>query len=185
MKGLFWGVTFCLTLVVCGFSLKAALPQRDTMKRERVVLPVKELRVGDKLPDFNLEDVNGQRVSLKKFKGKYVFIDVWATWCVVCLHEESFFSRLEDKFHGKRIAFVSISADKHRELWLKTVKSKKTKIPQWRFPEGEGSPFLVIFGIEAIPRFILLDKKRRIVNSKCGMPSWPETEKMLSALKGI
>lgn len=181
MKAVFMVVLF-LSL---GFSLKAASSPKDTIARQKDAVPVVELRAGDVMPDFNLEDIDGKHVSLKSFKGKYLLIDVWATWCGVCLDEAPFFERLENKFHHKCIAFVSISADKHRNIWVKTVKSKETKIPQWRLPEGEDSPFLAAFRIEGIPRFILLDTKGRILNTLCGMPSEPETGKMLSELKGI
>lgn len=181
MKAVFIVVLF-LSL---GFSLKAASSPKDTIARRKDTVPVTELQAGDRMPDFNLEDIDGKQVSLKDFKGKYVLIDIWATWCGVCLDEAPFFERLESQFHHKCIAFVSISADKNRDVWVKMIQSKQTNIPQWRLPEGEKSPLLSAFGIEGIPRFILLDKKGRILNTMCGMPSKPEIGEMLSGLKGI
>lgn len=176
---------FTILFLSLGFSPKAIFSLEDTIIRRKDAVPIVQLQAGDKMPDFNLEDIDGKQASLKIFKGKYVLIDVWATWCGVCLDEAPFFERLENKFHHKKIAFVSISADTHRNIWVKMIKSKETKIPQWRLPEGEDSPLLAAFGIEGIPRFILLDKKGRILNTMCGMPSKPEIGKMLSELKGI
>ena len=81
--------------------------------------------------------------------------------------------------------FVSVSVDKHREVWLRTMKAEKKRIPQWICPEGEETPLLADFGVVAIPRFILLDKKGRILDVNFSMPSEPQAEKALSELEGI
>ena len=66
------------------------------------------VRVGDKCPAFTFEDMKGQSRSLEEFKGKYVFIDVWASWCYPCRKEFPHLQELEKKFEGQNIVFVGI-----------------------------------------------------------------------------
>jgi thiol-disulfide isomerase/thioredoxin len=57
----------------------------------QVDLPVeKEIKAGERLPDFEFTSSKGEQVALSDFEGKYVFIDIWATWCKPCLHENTF-----------------------------------------------------------------------------------------------
>ena len=175
-------LVFTLLSVVAFASVEAAL-QQDTVKGEEQ--PVVLLKKGDKMPDYVFKDLSGKRVSLKSFRGKYVYIDLWATWCTSCIEQTPYFEKLEEKFHNKKIVFVSISVDRHREVWERLVKAEKKRIVQWVCPEGEEAPILRDFGILTIPCFILLDKKGRILENNFGMPAWPQTEKALSELDGI
>ena len=77
----------------------------------------KELKEGDQAPTFKYLDINGKEVSLSDLKGKYVYIDIWATWCGPCTGELPHLKELEKKMHGKKIVFVSISCDKDKAAW--------------------------------------------------------------------
>ena len=143
----------------------------------------KELKEGDQAPTFKYLDINGKEVSLSDLKGKYVYIDVWATWCGPCQYELPHLKELEKKMHGKKIVFVSISCDKDKAAWEKMVKEQGLGGVQLH--NGGDSEFMTAFGIRGIPRFILLDKEGKIVNPNMTRPSNPETEKTLKALKGI
>ena len=143
----------------------------------------KELKEGDQAPTFKYLDINGKEVSLSDLKGKYVYIDVWATWCGPCQYELPHLKELEKKMHGKKIVFVSISCDKDKAAWEKMVKQQGLGGVQLH--NGGDREFMTAFGIRGIPRFILLDKEGKIVNPNMTRPSNPETEKTLKALKGI
>ena len=70
---------------------------------------------GKPSPKFeNYVDIKGGKKSLDSFKGKYVYIDVWATWCGPCIREIPSLKKLEKEYHNKNIAFVSISTDESR-----------------------------------------------------------------------
>lgn len=142
-----------------------------------------KLKPGDPSPDFRAIDIHGKPVSLKSFKGKYVYIDLWATWCSPCCREIPYLQKLEKRFHGKKIVFVSISTDKNLKEWKKFVKEQFLGGVQLNF-DGN-MRFRDIYGVTGIPRFILLDKKGRIINADMSRPSDPETEKALKSLKGI
>ncbi len=160
---------------------------------EKSVAPVKQekkktgtsgkLKLGDPSPEFRAIDVNGKPLSLKSLKGKYVYIDLWATWCGPCLGEVPHLQALEKKMHGKKIVFVSISTDTNYKLWKEFVEKNGMTGIQLSFDGNKR--FQELYGVTSIPRFILLDKKGHIINMNMTRPSDPETEKVLEKLKGI
>ena len=124
-------VIFSVALMVMGMMAGATpVGQRDTMARKTDGREVVLLKKGDMMPNYVFKDVNGKRVSLKSFRGKYVYIDIWATWCGSCVEQTPYFEELEDKLHNKKIVFVSISVDKHREAWVRKVKAEKSRVPR-------------------------------------------------------
>ncbi len=155
-------------------------PDGEKETRMRVV---EEFKSGTKLPDFKFEDINGKTVSLKAFKGKYVYIDVWASYCGPCMDQLPHLHELEKAMAGKNIVFVSISKDPKRKDWENMVKEKKMKGAQWFI--GKDKKFKEALGITLIPRFILVDRKGRIVEAYMSRPSNPATLKVLQALKRI
>ena len=72
---------------------------------------IKVLKKGDACPKFIFKDMDGKEVSLEQFKGKYVVIDVWASWCQPCKQEFPNLKKLEEKYKDKNVVFVSISSD--------------------------------------------------------------------------
>lgn len=139
-----------------------------------------KLKEGDVSPLFDYVNAEGQNVSLASFRGKYVYIDLWASWCGPCRREIPALKQLEKKLAGKPIVFVSISCDKDAEAWKTAMKEENLEGVQ--LIAGEDLSFLKAYRVQAIPRFILLDPEGRIVNARMTPPSDPETEKTLSAL---
>ncbi len=89
---------------------------------------LKELAPGMPSPEFNdYINYNGGTTSLKDLRGKYVYIDIWATWCHPCMDEIPFLNEIEEKYKDKNIAFVSISIDRKEEegLWRSLIKERK------------------------------------------------------------
>jgi thiol-disulfide isomerase/thioredoxin len=143
------------------------------------------LRKGDPSPGFNYPDKNGNNVSLTDLKGKYVYIDVWATWCGPCKREIPYLKEMDEEFKGKDIAFVSLSIDKmeHKEKWLKMIEDEDLKGIQIMADQDWNSDFITAYKIQGIPRFILLDKEGKIVNSNAPRPSDPGLKEVLKTLE--
>ncbi len=139
--------------------------------------------VGKPSPDFKGEDVNGKQMTLRDFRGKYVYIDMWATWCGPCQKELPFLKKLEEKFRGRNIVFVGLSIDSDKAKWEARVKSGELCGTQLYI--GRGSKFQADYRISGIPRFILLDPNGRIVNPDMTRPSSDDTEKILNAQHGL
>ena len=141
------------------------------------------LKAGDASPVFKYKDINGKEVSLSDLKGKYVYIDVWATWCPPCRAELPHLKKLEEAMKGKNIVFVSISVDKDKAAWEKMVKEQQ--LGGIQLHTGGDRGLLNAYEIKGIPRFILLDKEGKIVNPNMSRPSSTTTLGTLNALKGI
>ena len=140
-----------------------------------------KLSKGNSSPKFkNYINYKGGTTSLDSFKGTYVYIDVWATWCKPCLGEIPALKNLEKKYHGKKITFVSISIDDKRTAgswdqaklkWQKMVNSKNLTGVQ--LYAGQNLEFIQEYQVSSIPRFILIDPKGMIVDANAPRPSNP------------
>lgn len=179
---LFLICSFLLSGVGCSLAAGKDKEERMSAKREAGVDSGK-LKPGDASPDFIAVDSNNRLVSLKSFRGKYVYVDLWATWCAPCVAEIPHLQRLEKLFKGKKIVFVSISCDENMEEWLNYLRQNKMDGVQLNFDCNRR--FQEAYGVQGIPRFILIDRKGKVVDPDMTRPSDPKTEKTLKALKGI
>lgn len=141
-----------------------------------------KLKAGTPSPAFSCPDINGKTVSLADLKGKFVYIDVWATWCGPCRGELPHLKTLEEKYADKDIYFVSLSCDKNKKAWEDMVRKDEMKGIQLHL--GVESPFMDAYLINGIPRFILLDRNGNIISANMTRPSDPKTaEKFNDLLK--
>lgn len=147
---------------------------------------MKLLAKGMPSPVFtNYENHKGGETSLKDLRGKYVYVDVWATWCGPCKREIPFLKEVEGKYHGKNIEFVSTSIDraKDHETWVQMVKDKELGGIQLFADKDWQSDFVRGYGIEGIPRFILIDPDGNIVSADAPRPSDPKLIELFNELK--
>lgn len=140
----------------------------------------RKLSSGKPSPVFSGETTDGKTVTLSDLKGKYIYIDVWATWCGPCRGELPHLKELEEKYRGKEIEFVSLSCDQNKGAWKKMVEKEQMKGVQLYI--GAKSEFMKDYMINGIPRFILLDKEGNIISANMSRPSQPETVVKLDAL---
>lgn|GEM_PF-2389932 len=144
----------------------------------------KKVLVNAQSPDFSYADVNNKQVSLKDFQGKYLYIDIWATWCKPCIAQIPSLRKVEHDYEGKGISFVSISVDamKDKPKWLAYVKEHQMTGIQLMADKDFDSDFIRKFNINSIPRFILIDPEGKIVDGNAKRPSDPELRKQLDKL---
>jgi len=134
--------------------------------------------------DFTFKDINDKDVSFSDFRGKVVYIDLWAMWCNPCRAEIPYLKKLEKKFHGKDVVFVSISLDapNQKDKWKKFVKKEGMTGVQLFATNSFQSKIVQDYKIRTIPRFMLFDKKGNIVNIDAIRPSDPKMEDLLKSL---
>lgn len=149
-----------------------------------------KFKKGTPSPKFvNYENFKGGKTSLDDLKGKYVYIDIWATWCAPCIIEIPALQALEKEFHSKNIEFVSISVDNvdglrgSKEEWKKMVAEKNLGGIQLYADKDFQSDFMVAFDVNAIPRFILIDPNGNIVDFDAPRPSDPKLKALFNTLK--
>lgn len=138
---------------------------------------------GNPSPEFtNYENYKGGSNSLTDYKGKFVYIDVWATWCGPCVKQIPYLQTLEEKYHGKNIEFVSISIDQPnvKDKWKKMIEDKNMGGVQL-FANGD-QDFARAYQISGIPRFILIDPEGNIVEANAPRPSDPSLTQIFQEL---
>ncbi|MEN8856758.1 MAG: TlpA disulfide reductase family protein [Flavobacteriaceae bacterium] len=165
----------------------------ETIKRQ--IAAEEKLQKGKPAPDFsNYENFKGGTKSLKDFRGKYVYIDVWATWCRPCIAQIPYLKQLEEEYKDKNIVFLSISTDDDRrsngswekahDKWTKMVKDKNLSgVQLWAGKDD--ARFSQEYMISGIPRFILIDPQGNIVESNAQRPTNPSIRQIFDALPGI
>jgi thiol-disulfide isomerase/thioredoxin len=140
------------------------------------------LKKGQPAYEFTFVDMKGNKISMSDFRGKYVYVDVWATWCNPCRKEIPYLKKMEEDFHGKNIVFVSISVDKTQEPWRAMVENDSLKgIQLWA---GQAREFSEFYKITGIPRFMLFDRDGKILEASATRPSGG-VDKQLAELPGI
>ena len=153
-------------------------------KQYREVVKSKGLSKGDTSPEFNYETVDGEMVSLSDLKGKYVYIDVWATWCGPCIKQAPYLKKLEERYHDKNVVFVSISVDKKevKDTWKQMIADKQLGGLQLFADKSFDSAFMDAYAVHSIPRFILIDPEGKIVDTEAPRPSFDKTRDLLDEL---
>ncbi len=143
------------------------------------------LAAGNPSPKFiNYENFKGGTTSLDDLKGKYVYVDVWATWCGPCKQEIPFLKEIEKEYHGKNIEFVSISIDKAKDngAWKAMVTEKELGGIQLFADNDWQSDFAKEYRINSIPRFLLIDPAGNVVSADAPRPSQNELKDLLNSL---
>ena len=142
---------------------------------------------GSPAPDFTYPDIDGKKITLSNLRGKYVYIDVWATWCAPCKGEIPFLMKVEDKYKGKNIQFVSLSVDKQADSakWRKYITDNKLTGHQVMADKDFSSDFVEKFNIVSIPRFLLIDPAGNVVDGDAKRPSDPALSTQIDQLLGL
>lgn len=162
-------------------STDAKFKENLTLKFNKI----KTLAIGKPSPKFDYENHKGGKTSLESLKGKYVYVDVWATWCGPCRKEIPSLKKVEEQYHGKKIEFVSISIDalKDHEKWNKFVTEKQLGGIQLFADNDWNSQFVKEYAIDGIPRFILIGPNGDIINADAPRPSDPKLIDLFNNLK--
>lgn len=136
---------------------------------------------GKPSPLFSYKDVSGKTVNLSDLKGKYVYIDIWATWCEPCMMQMPNLKNMEKAFAGKNIVFVSISIDKQKDIakWKKVVAKEQLGGIQLIADKAWDSSFIKDYGILSIPRFILINPEGTVLLPNAEHPGHSKLMKQL------
>lgn len=115
-------------------------------------------------PDFTLTDPNGNPITLSSFKGKFVLIDFWASWCKPCMIELPNVIEQYAAYKDKGFEIIGVSLDKERELWINTIKSNSMNWPQvWDMEENAPGRVANMFGVANIPHTVLVNREGVII----------------------
>ena len=157
------------------------VPKLSQPKIQQLILAqhslLKSLSRGRPAPDFITSALNKDSFSLKNFKGKYVVIDVWATWCQPCQLQAPNFDGLAEQYTNENIVFVALSIDDNKWVWENEASYRGLRVLQLH--ANDKNVFGQAYGIDYIPRYILLDPNGNILSAQMPEPGNPLFEEIL------
>jgi len=139
------------------------------------------LQPGKAAPDFKLPTPEGDSVSLSDYRGKYVLIDFWASWCAPCRQENPNIVLMYERFKDKNFEILGVSLDKERAGWVKAIADDKLTWKQVSDLKFWDSIVTGLYAIQSIPATLLVDPDGNIVARNLRGPELEE--KIASLLK--
>jgi peroxiredoxin len=128
-----------------------------------IIEKTKQTAIGKNAPDFSANDVNGKSVALSSFRGKYVLLDFWASWCGPCRLENPNIVKAYHNFHDKGFDIFGVSLDDSRTDWQQAIKTDGLNWTQVSDLKGWKSEPAALYGIKGIPMNFLIDKNGIII----------------------
>ncbi|MDQ3276929.1 MAG: AhpC/TSA family protein [Bacteroidota bacterium] len=116
-----------------------------------------------KAADFTQPDVNGQPVSLSQFRGKYVLVDFWASWCQPCRNENPAVVKAYDQFKNKNFTILGVSLDQNKDAWQQAIQQDGlswTHVSDLKFWNNAAA---ALYGVQSIPYNVLIDPQGNII----------------------
>ncbi|MDE5999353.1 MAG: TlpA family protein disulfide reductase [Bacteroidaceae bacterium] len=127
-----------------------------------------------------LVDADGKEMDMATFKGSYVYVDLWASWCGPCCKEVPFLQQLEKDLQNDNVKFVSISLDSDEKAWKNKMQTLNMHGNQW----GDKNEALAhALNVQGIPRFLIYDKEGRLYDANALRPSHPNILEYLGKLE--
>ena len=120
-------------------------------------------KVGSVLPEFKQNDANGKSISLSSFRGKYVLIDFWASWCGPCRAENPNVVKAFNAYKDKGFTILGVSLDQDKNKWLEAIKKDGLTWTHVSDLKYWNNAVAVQFGIQSIPANFLIDPKGVVI----------------------
>ncbi|HJT74353.1 MAG TPA: TlpA disulfide reductase family protein [Chitinophaga sp.] len=141
-------------------------PLKETkygISASKYIRSLKEVSEGEMAEDFSQADMNGNPVKLSSFRGKYVLVDFWASWCGPCRAENPNVVKAFNRFKDKNFTIVGVSLDNNRDRWVAAVKQDNLQWTQLSDLKGWSNEVAQQYNVRAIPANFLIDPKGRII----------------------
>jgi peroxiredoxin len=148
-------------------SAKTEYPEHKIIA-ENLLWSLTRFEQGRKAPGFELVDSNGKTITLEQFKGKYVYLNFWATWCTSCVNDLKIMKALQEKYQHN-IVFVSVSIDKKKTDYQSFVSKNPFK---WHFAHYSSDKKIISdYDARGLPVYYLISPDGRFIEAPASSPS--------------
>ena len=147
---------------------------KDFYDRPKIVNLKNDENIKNTLSPFYMESISGDQSNLNHFKGKFLYVDIWASWCGPCRKQFPHAEKLKSKFTKrqlKKLNFIYISIDNDREKWKESINKLDLTGHHFISPSNESNSAGEYFEISSIPRYILINKDGEVIDNNAKRPS--------------
>jgi thiol-disulfide isomerase/thioredoxin len=124
----------------------------------------KSTQVNTQAKNFVQISSTGQNITLETFKGKYILLDFWASWCAPCRKEHPNLIKIYEQFKDKNFEIISVSLDSENGSWLNAISKDKLTWTQISDLKGQQNEIAVLYGIQSVPASFLINPKGMIID---------------------
>lgn len=161
-------------------------------KRDRI----RQVMIGNQIPDGLIIDRQGQKHSTLDYRGKLLVIDFWATWCGPCLRGAPKFKEIGERYESDKVAFISISIDQEMDTWNSFLTQQKWSgnhfwlgmnqdedLFSFLYKEvnDEGNPLVIV----GVPKYVIISPEGKILDNEAEFPTNPKFEERIKKLVQI
>lgn len=145
---------------VMDLNLRVSRYKRSELRREMMN---ENLAIGNPAPEIILPDPSGNRIALSAFRGNYVLIDFWATWCTPCREANIQLAKIYDTYNHLGFEIFGISLDRAMDQWLQGIIDDKITWTQVSDLRSWNSPVVSLYNVQRVPHTVLICPEGKIV----------------------
>jgi thiol-disulfide isomerase/thioredoxin len=173
--------TGALLLVLAAAFARDPATAAQSKINYKAVKNLEPMKDNSPTPDFTLSGFDGKKLSLKDFRGKIVFLNFWATWCVPCREEMPAMERLYQEFKDRSFVVLAVNVKDRRQEAINFLKELKITYPAVYDPEGQVG---LLYGAWGLPTTYLVGPKGEGLARLWGPAEWysPEARNLISQI---
>ncbi|MDQ8185656.1 TlpA disulfide reductase family protein [Pelagicoccus sp. SDUM812002] len=134
-----------------------------TRSLQRRIKTARDVALGNTAPELEGNNLKGETVRLSDFRGRYILVDFWASWCPPCRLENQHYAKLVDRIDASSFDIFAVNLDTSKRVWSQSVSRDRADWIHISDLEGWTSPLAATYGVGALPASFLIDPQGRIV----------------------